>query len=87
MQGLLSPPDPTPGSRFSKGLQARGELLKDIGDLVKQREEGKAAVSAGTSSGDGAGDSKLHKNVLDYVLDDLRTWVSQAVSLNFRETQ
>lgn len=80
-QGLFSPPDPTPGSRFSKGIQARAELLQDIGELVRQREESKeAAAAAGSStssSSGGAGASKLHKNVLDYTLDDQRTWVSQ----------
>jgi hypothetical protein len=76
LQGLFSPPDPTPGSRFSKGIQARGELLQDIGQLLRQREEGRAAAAAaGASSGGGVGDSKMHKNVLDYTLDDLRSWV------------
>jgi hypothetical protein len=54
-------------------MPARSELLQDIGHLVRQREEGKA----GPSSGSGAVGSKLHKNVLNYVLDDQRTWVSQ----------
>lgn len=79
VQGIFSPPDPTPGSAFCLGIEARHELLNDIAEPVRQREERKAAEAAGGSAAGGSGSQQqgaLHRNVLDYVLADMRTWVS-----------
>lgn len=67
-QGLFSPPDPSPGSAFSEGIKARDELLKDLSELVRQREE---RMDVKRASGTG-----MHKSVMEYILEDMRTWVS-----------
>jgi hypothetical protein len=66
LQGLFSAPDPTPGSAFSEGIRARDELLQDMSELVRQREARMDAKRAGGTT---------HKSVMEYILEDMRTWV------------
>lgn len=77
LQGMFSPPDPTPGSAFNQGIQAREALLKDLAQLVRQREERREAAGIKGNSQQGA----TYKNVLDYTLEDMRSWVSLGTGL------
>ncbi|WIA35635.1 hypothetical protein OEZ86_004050 [Tetradesmus obliquus] len=72
-QGIFSPPDPTPGSRFSKGIEARGQLLQDIEQLVRAREAREKHSSSGNGDSSGNGHAAaVRKNVFDYTLDQQR---------------
>ncbi|KAF6266422.1 cytochrome P450 [Scenedesmus sp. NREL 46B-D3] len=77
-QGIFSPPDPTPGSRFSKGIEARGQLLEDIEQLVRARE----AREQHTGNGNGSAAAATRKNVFDYTLDQQR---EESGAINYAE--
>jgi hypothetical protein len=60
--------------RFSKGIEARGQLLHDIEQLVRAREAREKHTGGndkGNSSGNG-GAAATRKNVFDYTLDQQR---------------
>jgi len=61
-------------------MEARDQLLQDLEELVRAREDRLAAAAAHRSSSSGGGSnggaSVMHKNVLDYTLDDMRAQVT-----------
>jgi hypothetical protein len=63
--------------RFSKGIEARGQLLHDIEQLVRAREAREKKQPTGNGNG-GAAAAATRKNVFDYTLDQQREEVRQA---------
>jgi hypothetical protein len=65
--------------RFSKGIEARGQLLQDIEELVRAREARETNAGGNNGSGNGrAAAAAVRKNVFDYTLDQQRQEVRQS---------